>query len=290
MTFWLDGEYFANPAAINIADRGFLLGDGVFETILVVNGIPAFWSAHLERLRTAMAALQLNVEVDDLTIDVILELVARNKLTKELAAVRITVSRGPGQRGLLIPTGEQAKPTILVTVSKYHPPSMAAPVRLAVSSFVRSEQSISSRHKTLNYLDNVLARNEVTALGCDDAVMLNSRGRVACVSMGNIFLLRDESAAATPAAHEGALKGIVRGILLEGASQADLSIEEGAIEPEALAHGGLFVTNSLLGVRPAFIVSPAAAPYPEADKRLRRLQSWYEGILNDDLKQRASDI
>lgn len=289
MSFWLNGEFSTTSDAISIADRGFLLGDGLFETILVVNGVPAFFDAHIDRMEAAQAALQLGARVDESILAVILELVARNKLVQGLSAVRITISRGSGARGLLIPGDEPAKPTVLATVSKYHAPNDLPPIKLTVSSFKRSEASLTSRHKTLNYLDNIMARNEAVAQGCDDAVMLNSAGRAACVSAGNIFQYAGAGAAVTPALSEGALGGIVRGILL-GAAGSGLAIDEGAIECDSLLNGGLFITNSLLGVRPAVMTSASALLPAGADNFLHRVQSWYERVLEDDLRRRAEKI
>lgn len=289
MIFWLNGEFSTKPKAIDIADRGFLLGDGIFETILVVNGVPAFFDAHLNRLRAAMTALRLHAEIDESFPSVILELAGRNMLDHGLAAVRLTVSRGTGARGLLIPDETPPNSTLLATISKYHAPRAQSPVRLAVSSFVRSEASLTSRFKTLNYIDNVMARSEVVANKCDEAVMLNNAGRVACVSAGNIFQFVGNSTVVTPALGEGALGGIVRGVLLSGAG-TDIAIKESAIERDTLAHADLFVTNSLLGIRPAFLTG-TNAPLPAlADKPLRRLQSWYEDMLNEDIKQQADRI
>ncbi len=289
MIFWLNGEFSTKPHAIDIADRGFLLGDGVFETILVVKGIPAFFDAHLNRLRASMTALRLHAEIDESFLGVVLELVRRNSLDQGMAAVRLTLSRGTGARGLLISANTPPTPTLLATVSKFHASSDPSPLRLAVSSYTRSEASLSSRHKTLNYIDNVMARDEAAAKKCDDAVMLNNAGRVACVSAGNIFEIVSDSAAVTPALGEGALGGIVRGILLGGAGSG-MVIEEGAIERNALSSGGLFITNSLLGVRPAFIMGANALLPALASKSLRILQSWYEDVLNEDLKRRADQI
>ena len=289
MIFWLNGEFSTNPDVINIADRGFLLGDGVFETILVVNGVPAFWDAHLSRLRAAAAALFLDAEFDHSILGVIPELVARNRLTEGLASLRITLSRGPGRRGLQISSESPAKSTFLATVSKHQTPKEPEPLKLIVSSLVRCEASLSSRYKTVNYLDNVMARHEAASRGSDDALMLNSAGRVACVSAGNIFQIAGDTAV-TPAVSEGALNGIVRRILLEGGAETGLMIKEGAIERSSLTRDRLFVTNSLFGVRRAVFSEAATSSRAPVDKSLNRLQSWYESALEKDLKRRAGDL
>ncbi len=288
MTFWLNGEFLQATDAIDIADRGFLLGDGVFETILVVNGVPAFLDAHLDRLRAAVTAFSIKMEIEESIGAVIRELAARNNLSKRRASARLTVTRGAGSRGLLFPDEEQAHPTVLLAIHKSLPAPAPEPLALMVSKYARSEIGVTSRHKTINYLDNILARHEAALHGCGDAVMLNGARRVACVSAANIFAIDDDGAAATPHVSEGALPGIVRGLLLGGAKETGVPVKEAQIEQTALAQSTLFITNSLLGVRPALMKSETVRRPSAAGKALRRLQSWYDDALKGDLEKRAS--
>ena len=290
MTFWINGEFSTQTDAIDIADRGFLLGDGVFETILVVDGVPAFWDEHLNRLRSSAIALRLDADAPEDLVSMIVELVARNKLERGLAAVRLTVTRGPGQRGLKLPDAASNNATILATSAAYRRPKEMRPAKLMASSFTRSEQSVVSQHKTLNYLDNIMAHDDATSQGFDDAVMLNSAGRVACVSMGNIFHIAESGAVVTPTAREGALCGIVRGALIGAAKGVGVSIEESVLEAQSLLSGGAFVTNSLIGVRSAMFQGGAEQPTATTKGILRSLQLCYEDVLNDDLRRRASKI
>ncbi len=170
MFFWLNGAFRdgaeEGTAAIDIADRGFLLGDGVFETILLVDGAPAFLSAHLRRMRAGAAGIGISANIDEAEVaGVLAELVRRNDAGVGLASARLTLTRGAGPRGLVIEKNV-ATSTFLVTVSAYGPPKeAAAPAALIVSSHRRNELSAASRWKTLNYLDNVLARVEAAAVG-----------------------------------------------------------------------------------------------------------------------------
>lgn len=282
--YWLNGEFRENAEAINIADRGLLLGDGVFETILLVGGVPAFWDAHMARFEEALNALQIPMRGEGFSLGAVKELAARNGLATGAGALRLTATRGSGGRGLAPP--KDISPTFLMTVQPYAA-DFDEPLRLVVSAHRRSELSLSARHKTLNYLDNIVARREAADAGADDAVMLNGKGRVACASAANVFVLHGDGTMATPPIAEGALPGIVRNALLARAGDSGFAIREASIEPSALRSGRIFLTNSLMGVRPARLRDEAAPQDPGADKLLSGLQAWYKTILDEDIEQRA---
>jgi len=287
MTFWLNGDFHELPAVIDIADRGFLLGDGAFETMLVERGAPVFLSEHLARLKNTLATFQIDQPVDDSVARVINALAVRNGLAGATASARITISRGAGARGLSFQTEGCKRPTMLITIPGSLAPA-SKPAVLMLSKYIRFERGVAARHKTLNYLDNVLARNEAQAAGVDDAIMLNSAGRVACVSSANLFAIRDDGVVITPPADEGALPGIVRAVLLAHGEAAGVKVEERVMERAVLDHCMLFVTNSLMGLHPA-IMQNRLEPAPQfAVQILHRLQSCYQNCLMNDLKKRVS--
>ena len=287
MTYWMNGEFAEKPGAVSITDRGFLLGDGVFETLLAAAGTPIFWHAHINRLRKGLEALQIKAPLDALSLELVRELAIRNDLEKTNTAVRLTVTRGPGARGLLAPP--ETNPTMLLTMAPYSQLSNKLPMRLCVSQFRRSEHSITARHKTLNYLDNTLARNEADGCGADDAVMLNSAGRVAGVSAGNIFAISSERELITPPVGEGALPGVVRQQILTHAEAAGVSIIEAPIEQRMLEKASLLVSNSLMGVRQAVLTGNDSST-PHGDLQIiHRLQSCYQTIVDQDVASRTGE-
>lgn len=282
MTFWLNGDFKKEAAAIDIADRGFLLGDGVFETILLIDGVPAFLTAHLARMRGGAEALGIEADLDEAEIaSVLAELTRRNGATKGFASARLTLTRGAGGRGLAVAKGA-AKPMLLATVKSYAPSETSGPAQLIVSRHRRNELSAAARWKTLNYLDNILARMEAAEAGADDALMLNSAGRAACASAANVFFIVGDRIMTPPVA-EGAMPGIVRGVLLANAKAAGAEIREAPFEAGDLGAVSLFLTNSLIGVRPAAL--PGAGG--DAGKVLVRLQTCYADAMRLDLQKRA---
>ncbi|MEO1244012.1 MAG: aminotransferase class IV [Pseudomonadota bacterium] len=288
MTYWLNGEFRQGAHAIDIADRGFLLGDGVFETVLVRNGTAAFLDDHLARLQKGLSALHISAGAPADLEEIISILIKKNGIDGD-ASLRLTISRGPSGRGLAFPDAKEGRPTLLVTVRAAPEPlpEAVSPLSLMASQHRRFEHSVTTQHKTLNYLDNILARNEALGAGADEAVMLNSKDRVACASSANIFVIDDQGAVQTPSVEEGALPGIVRGVLLRALGRIDVEMREAPLDVQALHGGHVFLTNSLIGVRPAAMLG-ATGVWPAAPlKILQRLQSWYEASFLDSLSLKA---
>jgi len=196
---------------------------------------------HLRRLREGAAVLGIAVGASDAVLgEAVRSVVAANGWPDAVA--RITVTRGAGGRGVLPP--KDVPPTLLVTVQ----PRAAAPETAAVivaQSTRRNEFSPLSRVKSLAYLDAILARQEAAARGADEAVMLNTQGRVAEMSAANVFILRD-GRLITPPVGEGALPGIARALLIEvlGGQEAPL------LHADLGQADAVLLTNSL-GVRAA---------------------------------------
>ena len=250
---WVNGELLpAGEAAVDPRDRGFTLGDGVFETMRVRGGAVLRIERHLSRLRAGAAVLGLSpLPRDEDLADAITRTLAANGLTD--AAVRLTVTRGvPKSRGLL--PHPEPSPSLVVHAEPFtgYPAELYdRGARAVVGSILRNEHSPLARVKSLNYLDNVLARREAEARGADDALLLNTAGGLSCASAANLFLLLD-GVLVTPSAASGALPGTLRGLVAaELAPRAGLEVVERAVRPEELrAAKEVFLTNALLGIVP----------------------------------------
>ncbi|MCI0467136.1 MAG: aminotransferase class IV [Beijerinckiaceae bacterium] len=246
---WHNGQIsLLDEAHISAADRGFLLGDGVFETMPVYDGRIFDLDAHLDRLASGLALLNLAAAIDLAKL--------RSGIAQYLAAeaaksavLRLTITRGPGPRGLLPP--EPPHPTVLMTLSPM-PQPRAAPVSLHVATVTRrNEHSPLSRIKALPYLDNILALQEARANGADEALLLNTRGAIACASTANLFAIRD-GRLETPPVCDGALPGTMRALVLSLAEELRLAALEQALHVEDLAAADeVFITNSICRVAAA---------------------------------------
>ncbi len=239
----------AADARIDPADRGLTLGDGLFESLRARDGEILRLDAHLARLRAGAAVIGLPLPMSDEALgDSLRETLRGNDIDD--GVLRLTVTRGPAGRGLLPPASSH--PTILVTAAAQggQPPGPVAAVIAATTR--RNEYSPLSRCKTINYLDNILARREADERGADEALMLNTAGRLAETTIANLFLVIGGDLVTPPVA-DGALPGVMRAdvIALAGAGERPLAPEDLARASEA------FVTNSL-GIRP--LVSVDRAP------------------------------
>ena len=245
-------------------DRGFTLGHGLFETVLFEAGRPADWSEHMARMARGCPVLGMPAPDPEAALGTAVEaLTAAGSPAR--AAIRINWSAGSGGRGLDMPSPMAPR----LTASAAPAPASDAPLSLAVSAICRNAGSPASRLKTLAYLDNVLARAEARAAGADEALMLDTEGHVACAAAGNIFWI-DGEAVVTPALDCGVLDGIVRARVLAACRALDIPAREVRARLPDLAGRPMFVTNSLIGVRPVASLDGQALPSSALTEALKR--------------------
>ena len=235
---WLNGAFFHDQdARLSIADRGFTLADGIFETLLGIDERPVWLAEHLRRLRDGAAELGLHIAFEDRALKAaVIDLLRQNRFAR--SAVRITLTRGPAaKRGLWV--DDQSSPTLLMTCA----PSAAAPgsQRVVIArSTRRNEHSPLSRIKSLNYGDNILARREAMARGATDALMLNGQGHVVCATVGNLFA-RVGGHWITPPVADGILPGIAR-----AKNQRHKDVKHASLsEVDMRTTDAAFISNSL---------------------------------------------
>ncbi len=229
---------------VSAQDRGLLLADGVFDTLVAYSGVPQLLDAHVARLVRHAAAIYCSVSAD---------LVRSTMLNclKDFAGqdciLRTTVTRGVTERGLW-PANTNA-PTILCHATPFDRSLIGIPAKLIVSTIARNETSPTSRIKSLVYLDNVLAAREAHQAGADDALFLNSKGALTCTAIGNIFVV-EGNVLITPPLHDGVLDGVIRDILLNHPPQGFRVVEQTITLDRALKADAMMITNSVRLVRP----------------------------------------
>ncbi len=244
MATWLNGDLVdARTATFDLSDRGLLLGDGVFDTALVVEGSMVYRDQHLSRLHDACRAIGVGIGRDELAA-------AMNIAAQDvpLGVSRVTVTRGPGPRGLAPQDG--ARPTIIASNMTLPPDIGFQGVTLWPSAIRRNEMSPSSRLKTLGYLDAILATREARDRGFDEPLLLNTSGRAACSGSGNLFLL-NERTLATPPLEEGVMPGVLRAVVMRLAPELGLEVRERTMSLTEVANAdAVFLTSSLKLVAP----------------------------------------
>jgi len=246
---WLNGALVPlADAHIAANDRGLLLGDGVFETLLARHGHIVRGAAHGARLAHAAQVMHIPLPLapEVLTAAAYDTLAANALAHAPRASLRITLTGGPAARGLARPA--LSAPTLMMSATAA--PAPPAQLRVTISSVKKLAASAASPLKTLNYTDNILARQEAEAAGTDDALMLTAAGHIACATVANIFIA-GPGFVLTPA-EDGAIRaGITRHDVLALARGMGLAAREGDLSIAALhAAHEVFLTNSLWGVCP----------------------------------------
>jgi branched-chain amino acid aminotransferase len=254
---WIDGRIESAEAPhLSAFDRGFQLGDGLFETLRARGGRPTELPEHLARLRRSAAGLDIEL-ADDLekrVADGIIELLATEGLDGEDgdASIRITVSRGVfAGRGLLPP--ERPIPTVVIQAWRVAPPPaghLEDGLHLAISSVRRDPESPLSALKTTSRADYVYARLEARRAGADDALFLTIDGHLSEATSANVFLVRGTELA-TPGLECAILPGTTRTWLLDWAGGIGLTPSEGWLTSADLAAADeAFLCSSVAGVLP----------------------------------------
>ena len=237
MTVWCN-DSFVDNLKLDVAERGLMLGDGIFETISVRDGKSVWLDEHLTRLQSAARELGLKHDITQIRA-ALAAVLAKSSAPSEV--LRITLTRGPTQRGF---AAEGERPSLIISLNPLDLSKLPKSIRLATSSIRRSATSPASRLKTLSYIDGIAAAREVAA-HADDALMLNTDGNVASTTIANIFLLKDKKLI-TPSNDQAILLGIARGKLISGVTELGLQIETRPVKSEELSTAdAVFLTNSL---------------------------------------------
>lgn len=269
MIVFLNGRFvLEDQALVSVSDRGFLLGDGLFETLPVYGGRPFCWSQHFARLETGARLLGITLPFasEELARHAA-ELIDRNACRETM--LRITLTRGSGMRGY---SPRSAGPATLVMTLHPTAPSETGTMprwRLITSSHrvVVGDPLAACKHTSR--LLNVLARAEAEAHGADEALLLNTAGEIAEAASGNVFWIRN-GIVRTPPVASGALAGITRSLVLGVCMRLGITTAVQPLRPEELADAdGAFVTMSSLGMVEVAAVDGRELAVSETTVRLR---------------------
>lgn len=244
-TFWIGGRLVsANDAVVSVLDHGLTVGDGVFETLLVREGLPSALTRHLIRLRRSADGLGIGCPPEDVIHAAIDEVVAAAGTEAVRARLRVTVTSGPGPLGS--ERGHSA-PTLVVTLTATDP--WGPTTTIATVPWTRNEHSAVAGIKTTSYAENAVALAHAHSRGASEAVLANTRGQL-CEGTGtNVFVVIDGEVH-TPALASGCLAGITRELELEWGS-AIAAHHESELPYDILQSADeIFVTSSTRDVHP----------------------------------------
>lgn len=249
---WIDGTlYDKDDAKLSVYDHGLLYGDGVFEGIRVYSGRIFECAAHIDRLYASAKAIRLNIPLSREQVRAAMEETVRVNNFRD-CYIRLVVTRGTGYLGLN-PT-RCASPSVIVitdTIDMYPKEMYEKGMAVITATVIRNHpNALSPRIKSLNYLNNILAKIEAVDAGVPEAIMLNHEGNVAECTGDNIFIVRG-GVVLTPGTADGILEGITRKVILDLCRQLDVPCFEKTLQRHDLYIADeCFLTGSAAEVIP----------------------------------------
>ena len=260
MLVFLNGQFVPETqAVVSVNDRGFMYGDGLFETMRVCQGRPFRIAEHLARLKRGADFLKIKCPFTPEALrDFAKLLIEKNQMPE--AVLRVMLTRGPGKRGYT--PGAGGKPTLVMSLHAAPPLDADKPAgcTLVTSSIRVPAGDPMAAFKTSNKLAHVLARLEAAERGADEALLLNTDGNVVEAAGGNLFWVSRNRVCTVPNS-QGALPGVTRAVVLEICRSLGFQTTARVIKLGALRNfRGIFITQSVAGIVPvtAFDGKPVA--------------------------------
>jgi len=277
---YLNGELVGkDEAKVSVYDHGLLYGDGVFEGIRVYGGKVFLLDEHIERLYESANSIRLEIPIppDDMT-RAVKDTVAANGISD--GYVRLVVTRGGGTLGLDI--RRTSHPQVIViadTITLYPAEYYENGLKLITASTVRNHPAaVNPRIKSLNYLNNILAKIEGSDGGYEEALMLNHKGEVAECTGDNIFIVK-RGVLRTPPIDAGILEGITRNAVIDLAGQAGVRVEESAM-----------TRHDIYAAEECFLTGTAAEVVPVVELDGRTIGDGKPGPVTKDLLVRFQKL
>jgi len=252
VTLWVNGSLVPDDAdVIRADDHGLVVGDGVFETMSVENGVPFALTRHLNRLHRSAAGL--GIEVDESYVRQGIEAVLADR--PDFVRLRVTVTGGPSPYGS--DRGSDA-PTVMVATGPMKPWPPTADV--AIVHWTRNERAATAGLKTTSYADNVVALRKAHEIGAAEALFANTRGEVCEGTGSNVFYAFDGELV-TPPLSAGCLAGVTRELVIEWLAEEGVPVREVALPMDTLRQTSeAFITSTTRDVMPIAHIDGVALP------------------------------
>lgn len=268
-----------DKAVVSVFDRGFLYGDGVFETLRIYNGIPFMLDEHMGRLIAGLKALRFQKLPAGIKVYAS-RVIEANKISNGI--LRITVTRGEVVAG--IDPLACMEPTVAITATEgvpYPEESYLKGFRAVIANIKKDRNSPLCRVKSANFLTHILAKGEAVDAGVDEALMLNYEGFLTEATVSNLFLLKGNSLL-TPSLESGILPGVTRRVVIDLTGQMGLEVKQREIRHEELYSADeAFLTNSLMEIMPLIEIDGQAISNGRPGKITARLHKKYVELVKE---------
>lgn len=277
---WINGTLFdKSDAKISVWDHGLLYGDGIFEGLRVYGGAAFLLEQHIDRLYDSARHILLEIPLSrEQMTQAVLDTVKAN--AKKDGYIRLVVTRGPGTLGL--DPHKCSDPQVIIIVddiSLYPAEFYERGLHVITSSIIRNHpNALNPRIKSLNYLNNILAKIEADRAGCQEAIMLNHNGEVAECTADNIFLVK-HGLLRTPHLAAGILEGVTRSLVIELARAANIAVQEMSL-----------TRHDVYSAEECFLTGTAAEVAPIVECDGRPIGNGKPGPITRQLRERFQQL
>ena len=282
MKIFIDGKFYSeHDAKISVFDHGFLYGDGVFEGIRAYNGRVFRLKEHIDRLFYSAKAILLDIPMSHEEMSqAVIEACRANKVRD--GYIRLVVSRGVGTLGLNPKSCK--KPSVVIIAGKiqvYPADVYARGIAIVTVPTVRNLHSaLNPAVKSLNYLNNILAKIEANNAGCENGLMLNAEGFVSECTVDNVFILK-KGELFTPPLSAGALYGITRQTVIELAVQDGMKVGEPNLTRYDLYNADeCFLTGTGAEIMPVIKIDGRVIGTGKPGRTTRKLVESYRALTD----------
>lgn len=281
---FIDGKFFAKEKAmVSVFDHGLLYGDGVFEGIRAYNGRVFKLKEHVDRLWESAHTLMLVIPMTKgEMVDAITKTLKKNKLRD--AYIRVIATRGVGDLGLDPRKCPKASVIIIADKIKLYPESLYQKGLeiISVATSRTHPETVNPQIKSLNYLNNILAKIEAINSGYEEALMLNTHGYVSECTGENIFILRGNELL-TPPAHLGILRGITRACAMEIGTSLGLDVREEVLTRHDIYNADeMFLTGTAAEIVPVVKVDNRVIGTGKPGRRTAEIRSAFRDLTQSE--------
>lgn len=284
LTIYLDGEFVKEEEAkISVFDHGLLYGDGVFEGIRAYNGLVFKLEEHINRLYEGLQVLMLSVSLSKEEMGEVVRATCRRNNLNE-AYIRLVVTRGCGDLGLDPKNCSAPNVFCIASAIQLYPQEMYEKGMEIVTASTRrnAPDTLNPRLKSLNYLNNILAKMEASRRGVPEALLLNREGYVAEATGDNIFIYKN-GILYTPALYLGVLKGITRDTVIELARAEGMKVEESCFTlHDVYSADEVFLTGTAAEVVPVCCVDGRVIGSGQAGPVTKKLMTLYHELTQNN--------
>lgn len=280
LQIFIDGKWYPkSQAVVSVFDHGFLYGDGVFEGIRAYKGCVFKFQEHLDRLYESAHTIMLDIPMTKQEMsDAVVETLKKNNLTD--GYIRLVVSRGTGDLGL-DPAKCKKASVIIITDNIVLYPQELYEKGMAIITVPTSRNlpnALNPAVKSLNYLNNIMAKIEAKHCGYNEAIMLDPNGNVAECTGDNVFVVKNGELI-TPATYVGALKGVTRDAIIELARKKGITVRETVL-----------TRHEIYNAEEMFLTGTAAELIPIVEVDARKIGNGEPGSVTLSLLKEFKEI